>query len=140
MTGPPSFAPLQPTATTQVDPAGMTASAPLNLGSGSTVTGGVNTATFLANGGPDVNFFGGALTMLFQGFKHWKRFDQQRFAQPALVVFGVAIGIVVFVILGHQDIPGGIAKGCAIAVNAWSNYVGVQAAGLPGLPAAADPV
>jgi hypothetical protein len=118
------------------NPTGLTPSAPINVGMGSAVIGGSNAATTAA-AGADVALLAGGLTLAFQHLKGMPHFDQQRWAHITLLFLGVAIGIVVLGLLGHQGWDTAIAKGCGIATQAFLNYSGVKVAGLPGLPAAA---
>lgn len=131
----PDFARPMAVATPALNP-GLTSSAQLNVGLGGGLTGGVNAAVASQAGG-DTVLLGAGLAMFFNWFKQWSRFDQQRHAHIALLLFGLLVGIVVFGIVSHIEWGQAIAKGCGIAVNAWADYVGVsKVAGVPGLPAA----
>jgi hypothetical protein len=118
-------------------PQGITASAPINVGMGSAVIGGSNAATTAA-AGADVALLAGGLTLGFQFLKGLPWFDQQRWAHITLLVLGIAIGVVVLGLLGHQAWDTAIAKGAGIASQAFMNWSGVKVAGLPGLPPAAS--
>lgn len=117
---------------------GLTNSVPVNLATGASVLGLSNGIT-ASSAGTDVMWIAKALALMFNDVKQQPRLNQHKYGKIVLVALAIALGVFIFGVLGHQAFDQAFAKGCALAMQAWADYTGWKAAGLPGLPPADDP-
>lgn len=109
---------------------GLTNSVPVNLATGATVIGGTNALTSQVGGSQislPANLIGILWHVLFPGQK------MGRLQHVLLIVVCLAIGLTLFLVIGHLDLVEAITRSCGLAVQGWGTNFGLKVGGVDAL-------